>query len=286
VPERKEAPETRTIEAEIELDAPLDVVWKALTDAEELTHWFPLEARVKPGPGGNLWMSWGKDFEGASRIEIWDPPHRFKTGTEISLDSMKVVDPGESGSGKTQMIAVDYRLEGKGGKTVLRLVHSGFGTSSEWDEEYDSVSRGWPFELWGLRHYLQHHRGKKRAVAWVRVVVDLTPETIWERLRSEGGFFAEGQLDGLRSGDRYSFRTAGDDKFEGVLHVFNPPFDFYGTVENLGNAILRTNVFGFQGRRDVHLWISTYDVPQGELDALRRHWQKLLAGLFPEGELR
>ena len=50
--------ETRAVEREIEIDAPLAAVWKALTDADELTRWFPLNAGVTPGVGGSVWMSW------------------------------------------------------------------------------------------------------------------------------------------------------------------------------------------------------------------------------------
>ena len=43
---------TRTIETEIRIDAPVDQVWQALTDPEELVRWFPLEAGVEPWPPG------------------------------------------------------------------------------------------------------------------------------------------------------------------------------------------------------------------------------------------
>ena len=46
--------ETRTVEREIEIDAPLAAVWRAHTDAEEVTRWFPLHARVSPGAGGSV----------------------------------------------------------------------------------------------------------------------------------------------------------------------------------------------------------------------------------------
>ena len=58
---------TRTIEKELEIDAPIEAVWKALTDAEELTNWFPLEARVKPGVGGSIWRLESWEFEVGSR---------------------------------------------------------------------------------------------------------------------------------------------------------------------------------------------------------------------------
>ena len=37
--EGRQDQETRAVEREIEIDAPLAAVWKALTDAEELTRW-------------------------------------------------------------------------------------------------------------------------------------------------------------------------------------------------------------------------------------------------------
>src|SRR4051812_42490303 len=37
---QEEAPPMPTVEREIELDAPTDVVWRALTDADELSDWF------------------------------------------------------------------------------------------------------------------------------------------------------------------------------------------------------------------------------------------------------
>ena len=39
----------RSIETQIEINAPVEAVWKALTDAAELANWFPVKARVKPG---------------------------------------------------------------------------------------------------------------------------------------------------------------------------------------------------------------------------------------------
>jgi uncharacterized protein YndB with AHSA1/START domain len=56
-----------------------DVVWHALVDANELRRWFALEARVTPGPGGSIWLSWDDQFEGECPIRIWEPPHHLQT---------------------------------------------------------------------------------------------------------------------------------------------------------------------------------------------------------------
>jgi uncharacterized protein YndB with AHSA1/START domain len=45
-PQKK--PQGRTVETEMAIDAPLEAVWKALTEAGELTRWFPVEARSSP----------------------------------------------------------------------------------------------------------------------------------------------------------------------------------------------------------------------------------------------
>lgn len=51
-------------------------VWRALTEAEELTRWFPLQARVTPGEGGEIWMSWNghADRPGSCGGELGRPP--------------------------------------------------------------------------------------------------------------------------------------------------------------------------------------------------------------------
>jgi uncharacterized protein YndB with AHSA1/START domain len=57
--EAKPPGDRRTIVKEIEVAAPLETVWKALTDGTELARWFPLEATVEPGVGGNVRLSLG-----------------------------------------------------------------------------------------------------------------------------------------------------------------------------------------------------------------------------------
>ena len=75
----KEQPsKTRSQEHEIEIDAPIDAVWKALTDAEQLTNWLSEEARVVPGEGGTVWVSWGEGQAGETRIEGWEPGRRLR----------------------------------------------------------------------------------------------------------------------------------------------------------------------------------------------------------------
>ena len=45
---------TRQQTHEIVIDAPIEAVWKAISDGEELTRWFVDEATVTPGLGGTI----------------------------------------------------------------------------------------------------------------------------------------------------------------------------------------------------------------------------------------
>jgi uncharacterized protein YndB with AHSA1/START domain len=116
--ETKRADETkneRRIEKEIEIAASVDEVWKALTDSKELVKWFPLEARVTPGVGGKAFLSWGPDCEGEAEIVAWEPGKKF--------------------AWKENMALVEWTLEARGGKTILRLVQIGFVGNADWENE-------------------------------------------------------------------------------------------------------------------------------------------------------
>lgn len=257
-------PDTRSFEMQLEINSPPEAVWKALTEAHELTRWFPLNARVKPGVGGSVWTSWGPPYEGESRIEIWEPNRHLRTGWptwEAQPDAER------------QRLAVDYHLKGRAGRTMLRLVHSGFGKDAKWDREYDGVSRGWAFELRGLRHYLENHRGKDRRVVWSRKPTGLSVSETMNRILGPSGQVFRGSVEGLKEGDRYRLEIVGADRqLEGVVAVNKTPRSFSGSVTNLNNAFFRLEVeaCGPDGTEEVWMWFSTYGLPTEECDKLEQ----------------
>ena len=76
--ERPAGKGTRTQQHEIVIDAPIEAVWKAISDGEELTRWFVEEATVEPGVGGTITISWGGDEKGQSRIDAWEPNRKLR----------------------------------------------------------------------------------------------------------------------------------------------------------------------------------------------------------------
>ncbi len=262
----KPKPAERKTEKEIEIAAPVETVWKALTDPEELTRWFPLEARVTPGPGGSVWLSWGPGCEGEAPIDVWEPNRRLRW-----------VESAATG----RPIAVEFTLETRGGKTIVRLVNSGFSADSEWEKEYyDSTNYGWGFMLTNLRHYLERHAGTPRLVAWPRKKVAISREEAYERLTAAPGLFAGAGLAGQRPGERYSLGAATGENFRGCVKFIVPPRGFCVTVEDLNDALFWLAIEGTPGQHEVQLWLSAYGLPQAQVAAFGARWAGVLEKLL------
>lgn len=271
----RRASASRSVEVSVEIDAAPEVVWKALSEAEEIVRWFATDARVTPGEGGRVWISWGGDWTGESRIEVWDPPRRLRTVSETPPYD---ADGKPSTTATPLPIAVDYVLEATGGATRLRLVHSGFGPGAEWDDEVDGVHRGWGFELRSLRHYLTRHRGRPRQVAWARATSDRTAAECWDML---AGRYLQGfATDGLREGDPYELRTSAGDRVRGRVQAAVPG-GFAGTAEAFGDGLFRVWVDRAAGRSMIQVWLSAWNAPAGEVDRFRARTVDAIATLFP-----
>jgi uncharacterized protein YndB with AHSA1/START domain len=242
----------KKIEQEVVIRATPEEVWRALTDAEELKRWFPLDARVHPGPGGSVMLSWGEGMDWESGIEVWEPNRHLRT-----------VDAG----GGPQKMAVDYYIEARGGETVLRLVHSGFADDA-WEDELDTTSSGWGAFFANLRHYLERHPGEPRTLAFYRhPPVQLDRETVFARL--------VGKMNIRREGGRYT-----SDWFEGRIDVDRPPIHFTGSAENWNDGWLMIEIEPGRGRCRPCIWVSLYGEEQAKAPELQKRIQGLLEETF------
>lgn len=263
-----ESRKTRSIETSIEIDAPIEAVWKALTEASELVRWFPLEAGEEPD--GTLWMSFGEGTRFAGKADVSEPPHRVRF---VYRQPPPGRDPSTLSPEDLVEIATEYTLETERGKTVLRLVHSGFGEDDSWNDLFDATRLGWAFELRGLKHYLEKHRGEDRRVAWARRPYEGDRAAAWKRL-------GEGWLDGLIAEGDYAVEAPTGDRLEGRVLWLEPPTSFVATVTGLDDALLRVKLEDLYGMKEANVWLSSYGVPPGEVEAFETRWQAWLDGLF------
>lgn len=148
--------ETRQHETVIEIEATVEEVWHALTDPAQLTRWFAPSHTVDGRPGGAYVSDWGLGLNWANTIEVWEP-HRHLRLVEMR-DRVFTASPVEEPLAPHRLVQ-DFHVEARAGKTVLRLVHSGFGASGDWDGEYEGTRGGWAVCFLRLKHVLERHRG-------------------------------------------------------------------------------------------------------------------------------
>lgn len=235
----------RQHEHTITVDAPPEEVWRAITDAAELTRWFPTLARVEPGVGGSLTYAWPPDYEGSCRILEWDPPRHLRSDWCFRLPGI----PDD----EWREVAVDWTIAAThGGATTLRLVHSGFGEGDTWDDEYEGTRRGWIFELASLKHALTRHRGKPRETIWLRRPTTLAPADAWARLAPA--------LAPLLDAPRI---------------VDEPPHEVAGFVPALDDGMFRAGVEGMGGGV-AHLFLAAWGVPRDTLERFAARFESAL----------
>jgi uncharacterized protein YndB with AHSA1/START domain len=237
----------------IDIDATPEEAWRALTDAGELVRWFPLQARVTPGAGGSMFWAWGENWAGEARIEIWDPNRRLVlTENRQAFDAVGKPLPGER-----QAMAMEFTLDTHAGGTRLRLVHSGFGSGDNWDDELDSTSAGWQHELRSLRHYLQRHRGRDRHAAFVHATSALPSTEVWKRLLGPAAFVVTSGA--LIEGQPCVLRSATGDQFAGTTQLHEPGWDVAVVVDDLDAALLRISTWRAAGQTGVQIWLATWN---------------------------
>jgi uncharacterized protein YndB with AHSA1/START domain len=233
----------KKVTAEVSINADADAVWRAVSEGEEIKRWFCVDARVTPGEA--VWMSFGEGMDWEVPIEIWEPGRRLRT-----------VDPPPS------KLAVDYFIESKGGETVLRIVHSGFGADA-WDDEMDNLNAGWRTFAENLKHYLERHRGETRTlVSYRHDPVPLPRSEIFPRMLEALGVTLVGE------GERFTGPL-----FEGVARVVKSPLNFSGPLTNHGDGFLMIEIEPGREKCRPAVWVGLYgDAGRGaeELQALLR----------------
>ena len=169
---------------------------------------------------------------------------------------------GEPLAGPSQQLAMEFTLETHAGQTKLRIVHSGFGDGASWDDELESVSAGWQFELRGLRHYLEHHKGRDRQHAAAHHVTSLTTDEVWRRLLSPAAFVV---TDGsLTQGERVVDPLRDGRSVLRHRRLAQPRHDLFITVDRADeldklNGRVPPEQWRAGGQTGVQVWMTTYD---------------------------
>jgi uncharacterized protein YndB with AHSA1/START domain len=166
---KKEANGRRSISVEVEVPGTQEEVWDTIATGPGISKWF-VPAQVEPGVGGKMVLNFGPGMDSESEITAWDAPHRFSaTGEGLGPDAPKM--------------ATEWTVEAHaGGTCTVRVVHSLFADTDDWDNQLGSVESGWPLFFVVLRTYLAHYRGQPGAYFQVMAPVAGTVIDGWRAL--------------------------------------------------------------------------------------------------------
>lgn len=268
------SPETRApLEKTVNIDAPIETVWKAISEGKEMARWFTLDARITPGDGaegsdaGRIWLSFGPGMEGEAPLAAFD-----------ELQRLGWVE--DHGSGRR--MTVDFYLEPADGGTVVRLVQSGFGPEASWDDYYDGVDGGWSFFLLNLKHYVERHWGAPRETVWRRHEVSGSREEVWTRLFSTAGLGVDAP-DALEVGTSTTLDLGGL-SLPGAVLLNRPPRHFATTIPGYDDGLVFVELEGSGPAWHLGIWISLYGAARSNAEEVGEALGRTLEGLFPGEE--
>lgn len=255
---------------EFHIDAPIDDVWNAITQGEEIQRWFAPSAESRPGPGGVIRLSWNEGFTWDMPIAEWEPPRR------LVIDDASEAAPGQAAH------RIEYTLESERGGTALRLVHSGFAKGAKWDEEYEGTSTGWSFELKSLKHYLETHRGAMRRLVRASAAISIPRAEAWRLLFGDRGIGLTADPDTIAEGDTFEANTATGERLTGRV-VMRSPTCLGVVIDQFNNALLRVIVERWCGEGqhvEAMVWLSAYGVEREVVEDFEKRWTAVLTRLF------
>lgn len=102
------------IERDILIDAPVEVVWRTVTEPDQMIQWFADKVELELTPGGHGYMGFGEQG-GPVVVEAVEPPTRF---------SFRWNHPAGEEPTPTNSLLVEFTLAAEGAATRLRVTES------------------------------------------------------------------------------------------------------------------------------------------------------------------
>jgi uncharacterized protein YndB with AHSA1/START domain len=179
---KKEPSGRRSVQVEVEVPGTPEEVWRAIATGPGISSWF-VPTRSEERVGGQVVSTFGPGMDCPSTITVWEAPKRF-------------VDEGDMGMSGSPKVATEWTVEARaGGKCLVRVVHSLFASSDDWDNQLDGLEQGWPAYFRILRMYFERFKGMVcSAMHFVSFSSDSEAKA-WEKAGGELGLLrvAQGQ---------------------------------------------------------------------------------------------
>jgi uncharacterized protein YndB with AHSA1/START domain len=192
----------RSVQSEAEVPGTPEEVWQAIATGPGVSSWF-VPCQIEERLGGKITLSFGPGMESTKEITAWNPPHRFSAGgSEMT--------PG----GPT--MATEWIVEARSGGTCLvKVVHSWFAETDEWDSQFEGTELGWAAFFRDLRVYLGHFSGQPCSTIQLMGFSTESQEATWSKLVKALGLAGMGLGDHVKS-------PSGSPQFAGEVKHIGP----------------------------------------------------------------
>ena len=262
---KKEASGRRSVQVEVEVPGTPEEVWQAIATGPGISSWFvPTEFEERDGKPVAVTLNFGPGMESRSVVTAWDPPRMFAAEANGWA-------PG------SPPIADEWSVEARGGGIcVVRVVHSLFASTDDWDNQLEGTESGWPGYFRILRIYLTHFRGQRSSMMqWIAPAAGTQAEA-WETLAS-----ALGQK-GVSAGQRWT-APAGVPALSGVVeHVSQSQCTALLRLDQPGPGAAAFGAVNFGGQIMVTLSFYLYgDQAAGTVARETPLWQAWIQERFP-----
>lgn len=266
---KKEASGRHSVQVEVEVPGTPEEVWQAIATGPGISSWFvPSEFEMRDGKPVAVKLNFGPGMESSSTITAWDPPRRFVAEA-----------PGWAPG--SPVIADEWTVEARGGgKCVVRIVHSLFADTDDWDNQLEGTESGWPAYFRILRIYLTHFRGQRSAMMqWMAPAAGTVAEA-WETLMAALG------LKGLSAGQSWAAPAgvpADSSTIGGVVeHVSQSPHNALLRLDQPGPGAAALSAVDFGGSTMVALSFYLYGDQAAETVARETQlWDAWVQQRFP-----
>jgi uncharacterized protein YndB with AHSA1/START domain len=174
MPVHKDESGKRWVEMEFITPGTPEQVWHAMATGPGNAAWFT-KATIEERAGGRLRFHFGGDANTEGEVTEWQPPARF---SYVEREWMPGAPP----------VATEITITPrKGGQCTVRMVHSLFASSDDWDDQLESFEKGWPGFFEVLRLYLTHSPGAPASSFMVMTKTDVEGATAWKELMTSLG---------------------------------------------------------------------------------------------------
>ena len=266
---KEEASGRRSVQVELEVPGTPEEVWQAIATGPGISSWFvPAEVEEREGKPVAMKLSFGPGMETRSALTAWDPPRSFTV-------------QGESWGGAPP-IATEWNVEARaGGVCVVRIVHSLFASTDDWDDQLEGGMAAFAGFWRTLRLYLTHFRGERSQIAQFVSPAAGSEADAWETLTAALG------VNGSSVGQRWT-APAGVPALSGVVeYVTQDPYDALLRLDQPGPGIAALGSFGFPGGGPTMVAMNFYLYGDQAAATVAREttlWQAWIQERFPHAD--